>query len=475
MEPDLAAMQTEKKELETACDRLLQLQLQNYRSHTLEPASDQTKALVAELEAVRQRITTKSLADSFQLGVMNASQGMGYSEWNEAVGLSDTLFKYMDKDSNGKVSWQEFVQADKLRKQFVALKMKVEVLSKTILQYQPDQHAPECIAEGGQGLILVGKDLSTGQRVAIKVERVIEGRESALQLEFNVLYALQDDQSFPGILHFGRQMLNSCPGSTECRVMVMDLLGASISDLWWETTRGTRGLSAGSALALAVHMLQLIEKLHCKGFIHRDLKPANFVMSGCGGRGSGNLCLIDFGISVPFQKELEKHKTKEMSSSSSLWEKQFFGTCPYASINAHDGVAQSYRDDLESLVYVFAFLLNGGLPWAEGSQTDADKVGVIKRRTRDAIVSHSLDTNSEYVRELCGPQRAAGTVIKELLTYCQTLRFDERPDYGYCKTLLMKAYSAETGRAHMDPLEDLEWNRPHNAGTSTSVDFMDLM
>ena len=61
--------------------------------------------------------------------------------------------------------------------------------------------------------------------------------------------------------------------------MVMTLLGSSISDLWWEATRGRRGLDTATCIALAVNMLQLLEQLHGKGFIHRDIKPANFVMA----------------------------------------------------------------------------------------------------------------------------------------------------------------------------------------------------
>ena len=68
------------------------------------------------------------------------------------------------------------------------------------------------------------------------------------------------------------------------------------------------GFEAATALALAVRMLDLLERLHAKGFIHRDIKPANFVMSGGGGgegkggQGVGELYLIDFGLAVPFEE-----------------------------------------------------------------------------------------------------------------------------------------------------------------------------
>jgi len=491
VEPNLAELKKEMKDITEKCERLQHKLSRIFTKPVLEGTSEAGVA-VKEFETLQEGMQGTTMEEKFNQADTSGSEDLTYEEWKEVFGASRPLFDSIDTNSDGKVSFQEYREAQTLSKQIVGLKTKREVLANMIEQYEPTKHAPECIAEGGQGMILVGKDLGSGERVAIKVERVQQRGgvevESALQREFNVLYALKDDKSFPDILHFGRQVLNSSPEPTDCRVMVMDLLGASIADLWWETTHGSRGFEEGTAVGLAVRMLGLLEKLHDKGFIHRDLKPANFVMSGhrregaakgrkrtAAEKGRGRVCLIDFGISVPFQKE--KEQSSQRAGSSSLWGNKFFGTVLYASMTAHRGEAQSYRDDLEALIYVFAWMLNGGLPW--GDCSDPDTVLTMKRMCVESLVAGECKkVVGKDGKELCnikrGPTCPCTIAVRELLTYCQTLSFDQRPDYALCTETLMKAYTAVTGREQIPEEEEWEWKKPPKP-TPKPLDFMDLM
>ncbi|VDP91238.1 unnamed protein product [Echinostoma caproni] len=174
------------------------------------------------------------------------------------------------------------------------------------------------IGGGSFGDIYLGHNISNGEEVAIKLEPS-SARHPQLLYESRVYRILQ----------------------CRYRAMVMDLLGPSLEDLF---TFCGRRFTLKTVLILAEQMLWRIENIHNRGLIHRDIKPDNFLM------GIGPTCnrvyVVDFGLAKKYRDD-----------------KNLTGTARYASINAHAGIEQSRRDDIESLGYVFMYFLRGHLPW----------------------------------------------------------------------------------------------------------------
>ena len=116
----------------------------------------------------------------------------------------------------------------------------------------------------------------------------------------------------------------------EYNVLVMDLLGPSLEDLF---NFCSRRFTMKTVLMLADQMVGRIEFVHNKNFIHRDIKPDNFLMGI--GRHCNKLFLIDFGLA----KKYRDNRTRQHIQYRE--DKNLTGTARYASINAHLGMHTS--------------------------------------------------------------------------------------------------------------------------------------
>jgi len=266
------------------------------------------------------------------------------------------------------------------------------------------------LGAGSFGDIYFAVNTQTGEELAVKCESV-KSKHPMLMYEAKLVKHLQ---GVPGIA-----TVHYCDVEGDYNVMVMDLLGPSLEDLF---NICHRQFSLKTVLMIADQMLYRIEYLHSKNFIHRDIKPDNFLIGH--GKKSHIVHLIDFGLAKKYC-DPKTHQHIPYRENKSLT-----GTARYASVNAHLGIEQSRRDDLEAIGYVLMYFNRGQLPW-QGFQANT------KEEKYHRIMESKRSTSAET---LC---KGYPAVFASYLNYCRALRFEDRPDYAYLRRLFKDLFMRE--------------------------------
>ncbi|KAL5221821.1 hypothetical protein ABZP36_026534 [Zizania latifolia] len=272
----------------------------------------------------------------------------------------------------------------------------------------PKYRVDKKLGKGGFGQVYVGRRmLANGPgaiEVALKFEhRTSKGCNHGPPYEWQVYNTLGGIHGVPRVHYKGRQ--------GEYYVMVMDMLGPSLWDVW---NNNSHTMSVEMVACIAIEAISILEKMHSKGYVHGDVKPENFLLGPSGTPEEKRLFLVDLGLAT---------KWKDSSTGFHVEYDQrpdvFRGTVRYASVHAHLGRIGSRRDDLESLAYTLVFLLRGRLPW-QGYQGENKGFLVCKKK---------MATSPESLCCFC-PQ-----AFREFVEYVVNLKFDEEPDYAKCISL----------------------------------------
>ncbi|XVF35454.1 hypothetical protein REPUB_Repub18cG0147500 [Reevesia pubescens] len=266
------------------------------------------------------------------------------------------------------------------------------------------------IGSGSFGEIFLATHIDTGETVAVKIENR-QTKHPQLIYEAKLYNILQGGS--------GIAQIKWCGVNGEDNVLVLDLLGPSLEDLF---VYCGRKFSLKTVLMLADQMITRIEFMHAKGFLHRDIKPDNFLMGL--GRKANQVYIIDFGLAKRYR---DPNTNRHIPYREN---KNLTGTARYASCNTHLGIEQSRRDDLESLGYVLLYFLRGSLPW-QGLKA------ATKKQKYDKICEKKLSTPIEV---LC---KSHPVEFASYFHYCHSLTFDQRPDYGFLKRLFRDLFTRE--------------------------------
>ena len=182
----------------------------------------------------------------------------------------------------------------------------------------------------------------------------------------------------------------------------MDLLGKSLTSI----IKKHKQISLNNVLVLGIQIIKRIQSLHNNCLLHRDIKPSNFVFGN--EDDTNKLFLIDLGFAKRYDYNGIHIEQKNIN--------HIVGSLNFVSINVHNHIEPSRRDDIESCIYVILTMLLGDLEWFE--EIDINKMALLKRN----IIND--DTIPLF--------------IKKMLNYIRSIEFTTTPDYDYIISLMIQ-------------------------------------
>jgi len=252
------------------------------------------------------------------------------------------------------------------------------------------------IGEGAFGNIYLCTNSLTKRDYAMKIDKM-SGGEKTIRHEASILKYLRKVSNVVQLIHYG--------SIDRRQYMVIELLGLSLEEHF--SVNRTK-ISVHDKISYSIQLLNIVKAIHNKGILHRDIKPENFAFS----LDMRNIVLIDFGLSKLFLEDGE-HKPVRKTT-------QLIGCLRYASINSHDMIELSRRDDLISLLYTMMYMFCDTLPWENVAMSTSSnsKKDVIKQLKMNHLRKIDTDDNTKLEQKLAN-----------IASDIYNLEYDEKPNY----------------------------------------------
>jgi tetratricopeptide (TPR) repeat protein len=284
---------------------------------------------------------------------------------------------------------------------------------------------------GGQGVVYLAVQESTGRNVAVKIlsHGPLPGLSPTGLARFE-----REVQALSLLKHPNIVTIHDCGRNRDHVYLVMDFVNGRPLDAWVSA----EAVSVRGALAVFVKVCDAINAAHLRGVIHRDLKPGNILVDD-----RGEPHVLDFGLA--------KLDTQDAARPVTMTEPgQFVGSLPWASPEQAEGRIQEVdiRTDVYSLGVVLYQVLTGRFPYpVSGHLPDIVRHIGHSEPVRPSTVLSEIDRELETILLKClakEPDRryqSAGELARDLRRYLAGEPIEARRDsLAYVMTKRLQRY-----------------------------------
>ena len=228
----------------------------------------------------------------------------------------------------------------------------------------------ENISSGEFGKVVKVKNKLTEKILAVKIEKINSG---TLQYEAKIYNILSGVINIPVIRSFKNDSVNN--------YLFMDLMDYNLK--YVKKKKFSYNIKYISLCkTIIIHLIKALKKIHEKKVLHRDIKPENICFS------NGIIKIIDFGIS----KVIDTSENKVCG---------IVGTPNFISLNVLNVNNSKIEDDLESLAYIFIYMISEDQIFQKYcNETNIDKknIDVIKKYIQLEYLNEILEKHIDICR-----------------------------------------------------------------------------